>query len=246
MIGPSFTTATRRLLTLVLCSALAVTALNWGAPPAHAATSSVSGVSGVIYDTCSYHRFRYAIDPAKAAYDWSLEVRAIDPRGVEVSSSWLWKDEGDPPSGTTSGDDGLQICSSEIPGTWRLEAELNFYGGPYTDEALPTTSFTMRKARSRASLSVNDSSARYGQRLRFASRVTGEFPTGYFALSWETVRLQKRTASGWQTIARTTTNENGVARFAITWKERRRKAIRVVANPGTPYVGSVSRTLLIS
>jgi hypothetical protein len=238
--------ATRRVLIFLLSAAASLVGQVVNATPSLAATSSVTGIAGVIYDTCHDNKFQYSIDPEKAAYDWSLEVRAFDPRGVEVTSSWLWKDEGDPSSGTASGsDNGLQICSWERAGTWRLEAELNFYGGPYADEILASDTFTMRKARSKASLSVNDTTAQYNQRLRFATRVTGEYPKGYFPLQYKTVRLQKLTSAGWKTIARTSTNENGVARFSVVWKDRHRKAVRIAVAPGSPYSSTVSRTTRI-
>ena len=237
----------RSILVLVLSAALSIVGLGVSASPSQAATSSLTGISGVIYDTCHYHQFRYSIDPEKAAYDWSLEVRAYDPRGVQVSSTFLWKDEGDPSSGVASGsDNGLQICSWERPGTWRLEAELNFYGGPYSDEVLPAATFTMRSARSKATLSVNDRSAQYNQRLRFSTRVTGEYPNGYFPLSYRTAMLQKKTSTGWKTIARKSTSDTGVARFSVVWKERRRKAVRVVSVPGSPFSKGASPTIWIS
>jgi hypothetical protein len=238
--------AIRRVLILLLSAAMSMVGLVVNATPSLAATSSVTGIAGVIYDACRYHKFRYSIDPEKAVYDWSLEVRAFDPRGVEVTSAWLWKDEGDPSAGTASGsDNGLHICSWERAGTWRLEAELNFYDGPYSDEILASDTFTMRKARSKATLSVNDTTAQYSQRLRFSTRVTGEYPNGYFPLEYKTARLQKKTSAGWKKIARTSTNENGVARFSVVWKDRRRKAVRVVAVPGSPYSNAVSRTIRI-
>jgi hypothetical protein len=231
---------------LVLAAALALLDLVLVAPPSFAASSTVTGVNGVIYDACQYNKFQYWIDPEKAGYEWSLEVRAFDPRGVEVTSAWLWKDEGDPSSGSASGsDNGLQICSWERAGTWRLEAELNFYDGPHPDEILASDTFTMRKSRSRSSLSVNDTTAQYNQRLRFSTRVTGEYPNGYFPLEYKTARLQTKTSVGWKTIARSSTNENGVARFSVPWKERRRKAVRLVAAPGSPYSNAVSRTIRI-
>ena len=158
-------------------------------------------------------------------------MRAFDPRGVESTSAWLWKDEGDPSSGTASGsDNGLQICSWETAGTWRIEAELDFSSGPFPDEILASDTLTMRKARSKATVAVNDYTAKYNQRLRLSTRVTGEFPNGYFPPAYETARLQKKTATGWKTIARTSTSDNGVARFSVLW----RPAGKARQRPGLP------------
>lgn len=237
--------ASLRPLIALATAAAALVGLTMPPATAYGFASSVTGMNGVIYDTCHHHPFEYAIDPDKAAYDWSMRVSIYDPRGVEVSSAWLWKDEGDPSSGTASGDDGLQICSDETPGTWRIEAELNFYGGPYADERIAPRTFTMSAARSRTSLSVNDRTARVGQKLKFKTRVTGQFPNGYFPLRYEDVRLQVNKGGRWKTMASGMTSSSGVARFTVVWKEARARNVRVVAAPGSPYLSSKSRTLRI-
>lgn len=204
------------------------------------------GRAGVIYDTCSYHSFSYAIPAEMAAYDWSLEVRAYDPRGVEVTAAWLWKDEGDPASGTASGaDNGLQICSWEMPGTWRLEADLNFYGGPYSDRRLPDSTFTMRYANTHTTLAVNDTTAAYKQRLKFTIRSRAEYPEGFFPNAYATVRLQKKTASGWVTLKSATTGSAGGARIYVYWKPRSKVKVRAVTVGELPYSKSYSTPIVI-
>lgn len=209
--------------------------------PAHAAESaSVQGINGVLYQGCNYQSFKYDIPPEKAAYDWSLLVTAYDPRGIESTSAWLWKDEGDPPSGTASGENGLMICNFEPAGTYTLRAELNFYGGPYNDETLPESSFTMRKPYTRTRLRVNDKTAAYGQRLKFRIVSKAEYPRGYFANEYANVILQRRTPAGWRKIGRYSTNENGVAVARVRWWHRTPVPVRALTPRTSSYKASRS------
>jgi hypothetical protein len=245
MISATSTKAGRCLLAFASSASVAMAGVLATAPPAHAATAVVP-TNGVIYDDCFGHPFQYSIDPAKAAYDWSLEVTVYDPRGVEASSSWLWKDEGDASSGVATGDNGLEICGSDLPGTWRMEAELNMYGGGYDDEILPAQTFTMSPAGSRATVKVNDASAEVGQEIRFTATVKGQFPNGYFPVEYAPVRLQKKVDGSWKTMSRATTDDRGVAKFTVRWKDSGRKTVRVLATGNAPYVAAASRVVRIS
>ena len=172
-----------------------------------------------------------------------MTVIARDPRGVDTGLALVDSDS-HPNAGTTAGtDDGMFFCGFEMTGKYRVTAEVTYFED-FTSEYF-TDTFTLRRAGVRATLGVNDTTASYGQRLRFSTKVTGEFPRGYFALPYERVRIQKRTPSGWRTAASTMTDGKGVARFSLVWRHTSRVAVRVVATPDSPYATGVSRTITI-
>lgn len=213
--------------------------------PAHAEGVTVSVSNAVIYDTCYQKQFRYNIDPDLAAFDWSLWVTAYDPRGVEVSSASVWKDEGYGASGTSKGDDGLQICSFEMPGTWRIESEIHFYGGPHEDQTLPVSHISVRRAATRTSVTVNDRTADYNQILTFKVKSAAEYPNGFFRNGYADVRLQRKASGRWVNIDKATANENGVARFRGRWKIRAKTQVRAVTLAESPYTASRSKIITI-
>ena len=226
------------VLTLALLSTVLTT-------PAHADGVTVSVGNAVVYGTCYQKQFGYSIDPDMAAYDWSLWVTAYDPRGVEVSGGSVWKDDGYAASGTSKGDDGLQICSSEMPGTWRIESEIHFYGGPYEDQVLPASHISVRRGATRTSVTVNDRTARYNQVLTFKVKSTAEYPNGFFNNEYADVRLQRKTSGGWVNIGKAMANEIGVARFRGHWKIRAKTQVRAVTRAESPYTASTSKTVTI-
>jgi hypothetical protein len=214
---------------------------------AHAAEGPwVEGIDGVVYEGCNYQPFEYSIPPEMAAYDWSLAVTAYDPRGLEAAGTYLWKDEGDPASGTATGDDnGLQFCSGDTAGTYTIKAELNFYGGPYADYRFDGTPFQMRRAHSRTTLQVNDTTASYGQRLTFRMRSTVEYPRGYFPNQYQYVTLQQKTAGGWKRLGRYFTDDTGRAIARVRWNYRSAVSVRAVTQRTGDYDASTSAAIRI-
>jgi hypothetical protein len=241
-------TVTARSLALLLLTTSFAFALTAAGGSASAGDSSwVRGINSVLYQGCHEHPYQYHINADQASYDWSLQVTAYDPRGIEATSSWIWKDEGDPPSGTAGGDNALSICSGERPGRYTIRAELNFYGGPYTDQILPESSFTLRLPRTRTSLKVNDRSAALGQRLRFKIRSKTEFPTGYFGSEYERVVLERKAGARWLRMGRRyTTNSRGVAVAKVSWDSRRPVKVRAVTRRTEDHGKSTSRPVNIT
>lgn len=209
------------------------------------ATTSVSVGNGVLYEGCPTHSWRYQVEDDQATYDWAIFVTAYDPRGVEVSSGSVWADEGAPPAGVASGDDGLQICSSERAGRYTLTAEIHFYGGPYSDRTLPSSTFTMRDPRSRTTLRASDTTASYNQPLRFRMTSFQEYPRGYFGEDYETVVLQRRTPSGWKRVGRDSTDDRGVAVVRLRWTHRAPVRLRAFTPRTSDHAGSFSRVVAI-
>lgn len=235
----------RRLVLVSVSTVLAAASLSLtSVTPAVAAAGYIDVPNAVAYDDCRYVPVRWSVDTARALEGWSMTVSAYDPRGVEDASAFLYSDA-NPTSGSTgTTDDGLLFCGFELPGTWRVVADVDYYDGGASERF--TDTFVVRRPMSRATIAAHDYSATYGQRIRFSSKVTGEFPRGYFALPYEPVRIQKRTPSGWRTAATTYTDGKGIARFSLVWRHAARVAVRVVAVPGTPYAGAVSRTITIT
>lgn len=228
---------TAALLSTVLVSSLLILV----APTAHAdGEPRVTVNNGVIHGNCRYHPFTYSIPQSMAAYDWSLEVRVYDRRGVEATSGWVWKDEGYGASGTVRGDDALFFCGGDEAGRYTIKAELNFYGGPYNDIRFAAPAFRMRKAFSRTTLKVSDLTANYGQRLTFRIRSTVEFPRGFFANKYEPVVLQRRTPSGWRRMGRDWTNNRGNAVIIRRWRYRAPVRVRAVTRRTSDYQASRS------
>lgn len=230
----------------VLATTLAAVVTSVVAQPAEAASSTaVATSSGVLYEGCPTHPWRYQVEDDQATYDWAIFVTAYDPRGVEVSSGSVWADEGAPPAGVATGDDGLQICSSELAGRYTLTAEIHFYGGPYNDHELPSSSFTMREARSRTSLRASDTTATYNQTLRFTMTSMQEYPRGYFGEDYETVVLQRKTPTGWKRVGRYSTDERGDAIARFRWNERAAVRLRAVTPRSSDHTASSSRIITI-
>lgn len=217
-----------------------------GASPASAASSTWVRVDdGVLYEGCLSHSWRYQVADDQATYDWAIFVTAYDPRGVEVSSGSVWADEGAPSAGVASGDDGVQICSFERAGAYTLTAEIHFYGGPYSDQELPSSSFTMRDPRSRTELRASDTTASHNQKVRFKMTSLQEYPRGFFGEEYETVVLQRKAASSWERVGRYSTNERGVAVARIRWSERGRVSLRALSPRTTEHTASYSRVVTV-
>ena len=232
-----FTLVARALALAVVASLLALVPTA----PAQAALSHVRGINGVLYDTCRYHQFRY--DVSGTAYDWDLEVDLYDSRGVAVDWAWL-NSTSDPASGKTRGSDGFHFCGWERPGRYTMKATLTRYDHNYnsTTERF-TSSFTMRRPRTRTSLRVNDRTPRSGQVLRFRARSTAEYPKGYFAKDFARVVLQRKTGRGWKRVRAGYTNRRGVAAFRVRWRRGDSRRLRAVTKSDVPFAASRSRVV---
>lgn len=240
------TTLARAAATVLTTSLAATGLMTISANPATAAATTAVRVSnGVLYEGCPTHNWAYQVEDDQALYDWAIFVTAYDPRGVEVSSSSVWADEGAPSAGVAGGDDGLQICGSERAGRYTLTAEIHFYGGPYNDKALPSSSFTMRPARTRTKLRASDTTANYNQMMRLTMTSLQEYPRGYFGEDYATVVLQRKTSSGWKRLGRYSTNDRGVAIARFRWNERRPVKVRASTPRSTGTTASRSPVITI-
>jgi len=99
----------------------------------------------------------------------------------------------------------------------------------------------VRKPFTRTGVTVNDATARYGQRLTFTVASRREYPQGYYANRYERVVLQKYVGGSWRKIAAKDTNAHGRARFVVTWMHRAKVPVRAVTRGTYYFRGSVSR-----
>lgn len=217
------------------------------APSSSAAVrTSVRGISGVLYPGCHYYQFRYTIDPDKAAYDWSLHVTAYDRRGSEATSASVWKEDDYRASGRSRGTDGLFFCDSALTGRYRLTAELNFYGGPYSDEQVNGAGFTMRDARSRTRIAASDKRPDKGQVVKFRVRSLLEYPRGFFGEDFTEVVLQTRKQSGkWKRFDYGYTNDRGRVTFRGRWLDEGPVPVRAVTPRTDEHARSISRVIVL-
>ncbi|MFC7494276.1 MULTISPECIES: hypothetical protein [unclassified Nocardioides] len=233
----SVRTATTALLALVIGAA----ALQ--APAAAQRATAVSVSSGVLYPGCHDVPWTYTIDPAQAAYDWAVFVSAYDPSGSEVSSDSVWKDEGAPPSGTGN---GFQVCSHQLSGTWTLQAEVHFYGGPYADIVFPTQSFSMREAKSKTSVTIKKKTVKTGQTVKVKIRCLVEYPNGFYPESFVKVVAQRKVDGVWKKAGVAYVDDRGYATVAFTWKLKKGKQLVRGTTPRTDrFLGSQSSAVKV-
>lgn len=198
------------------------------------ADGSVDIPNGVIYPNCTYHQAKYSA----ADYAWKFSGDVMDPTGGYAS--FLFFEGAAPGSGTTTGDDGLMFCGGmDRVGTYSI-TDGEYCYDDYSVCAYFSDTFTMRKAYSRTTLSISDTTAAYGQRITFRATSKAEYKTGYFANKYETVRFQRRIDGVWRTFATASTNTYGAARVTVAWKYRSAKAVRAVTVTTTEYAGSQS------
>lgn len=220
---------------------IGVSALTAGTPTAQAATSWTSSTSGVLYGTCLNHAYRYSLSLPAGAIDWSLSVDLIAPDGTTEDSDFLWYEDGDPATGTSS----FLFCGAEMPGRYVIAAtgewdDSDYNSHPFT---LPYSTFSMRQPYSRTRLRVSDRTPSPGQVVRFRIGTTDERPRGYFRTAYASVVLQHRVGRRWKAYrwGHAITNARGV----VTLKARfRGRPVRVRARTlPEGYTTSYSRVV---
>ena len=239
-----FNSLARRTVTAmaIVCTASTGVAMTQIEANATGATRVGPPSAGVLYPGCYDQSWSYAVDPAQAGYDWAIFVKAVDPSGREEASGSVWKDEGAAPSGFGE----MQICSDDLPGTWTLNAEIHFYGGPYDDEVLPSTTFTLREALSKTSLRASTRSARLGQNVRLKVRSLVEQPNGYFPSEYGSVVVQQRVGGVWRKVGTASLDDNGGGSVILRWaKPTGKVTFRALTKSTDDFVGSESPKLAV-
>lgn len=231
------TRALGRFLVIVL--ALTPAALI---PPYSQAASSTSVTSsdGVRYDSCRNHPYRYTIDTAGDWASWDAEVVLHDPEGSRSDSDFLY--DGDPAAGRGA----FFICGFEPAGRWRLSVNVTYYDDYYrktgTDSA--STTFVLRKPRTRTAYTARTARQRPSKVLRFKILSRIERPAGYAPNRFEYVVLESRQGGAWKRVkgTRTYTNGNGVAAMRVRKDTRGAVAVRAVTLNNPDFVASRSKS----
>lgn len=190
--------------------------------------------NGVIYSDCRTHPIAYSAPiPANASY-FNLDLTVLGPDGLYVSGDYLASSLGDPPTGTAD----VQICGySAKPGTYTVTGEGSYDIGLTTYKyALPSATFTMRRARTKT-VAISKPSA-------VTVRVKDERPNGYFLTDFATVYLEQRVGKVWKRIPRTKRALSGgrdVFRLNIKTKVK----VRAVTLADDNYAGSKSKPVVV-
>lgn len=167
------------------------------ASPASASASdgTTSSSSGVLYDSCVDHRYRYSVHPAGT--DWNLDVDLVGPDGSVVGSDYLYRG-----GNATSGRSSFLFCGYEDAGRYRIRATLTSYDADYNAHTanLASSTFTMRRPHTRTALSVSKKHPKFNRVVTFRTRSKVEKPAGFFALKYEYARLQIKVKGTWHNL----------------------------------------------
>jgi hypothetical protein len=182
-------------LVAALASSLAAVVLSPLPSSAAVPTGSTAGSNVVLYDGCHMWPLSYTLSLPPQAVDWSLDMSVRTPGGLEVTSAYAYGS-----GSTASGTEEMQFCGSlERPGRHAVEAsgewcDTDYDCFPFT---LPTSSFSVRQAKTRTTLEVSDSTLRENQVFTFYVRTKDEQPNGFFAADYADVVIQRKVKGKW-------------------------------------------------
>jgi hypothetical protein len=229
----------------VLLGALALVLLLGGAPgqAAQAASpyGSVTGINGVLYDDCLAYPYRYDIS-ISAGY-WDLSTTLIGPGGATVASDYVAR----PTSGSSTF--GLLCPSAHGYGRYTIRSAVRWgddessLGAPV---ALDDAHFTLRKPRSRTTLTASTRRPASGQVVRYRVTAYDERPAGYRPRAFAWVHLEQRRSGHWVRLKGGRAMTHATGRIVIRLRyaaHHRRTLIRAVTEPTTRYTRSTSPTL---
>lgn len=198
----------------------ALSLLPAATPPASTpqASGSLHATNDVLYPGCHHRAYRYDVDAPTD--DWYLSVTIEGPTGKVFATDHPY-----------AGDGGsyLQLCDYDPTGRYRLTAKGEWYdaeGGAHPF-AVDPTSFSVRRPKTRASISVSHG------RVTVTGR--GEQRSTYTSLAGATIALQRRRGGGWATVSTkhvdgraTFTPHSGRYRAVVTAQYHTRSVSRAV------------------
>jgi len=214
--------------------------------PARADTGSgtVSGINGVLYDDCLSHPYRYTVTVPDGAGYWDLRVSLRGPDGHETATDFVALPG---PSGTSAFD---YLCPpDDLYGTYTIRARLEW--GPDEETVdqgtqLADAHFSMRKPRTRTSLSVSTHRPAYGQVVIYRIFTRDERPGGYYPTSFAWVFLQRRVDGHWVRVrgSRTLTHSTGRVRLRLRYLHHHKPMrYRAVTEPSSRFSRSASPSI---
>ena len=204
------------------------------APAQADVTGTTSTTDVVLTDQCQPHAIDYDLAVSPGTAFWRLEVQVFGPEG-NTSEGTVANSATSPAKGTVT----VSFCGSETPGTYTVRGT-GFYEIvpalqiPY---ALPETTFEVRRAETRTSLSRRS----LGDGLsRLTVRVEAQVPSGWAPATGVLVRLEKRVDGQWRTVRGTApTTVRGTAKATI--RPGRATRLRAVSVERGSTAGSTSR-----
>ena len=196
-------------------------------------TGTLSTTDVVLYDHCQRHDIDYELAVGPGTAFWRLEVQVFGPEG-HTSEGTIATSVMSPTSGTVS----VQFCGSETLGTYTARGTGFWQVVPASriPFALPDTTFEVRPAATRTSLSREP----LGQgRSRLTVRVLEQSPDGWSRANGVLVRLERRVDGQWRKVRGTTlTTVRGRATTAL--RTGRATKVRAVTPARHNYGGSAS------
>ncbi len=215
-----------------------------GATSATAAGESVSSPTGVIYVGCWQKPYSYSADPSLVAtYTyWYADLTLYDQGGQARGWDGVSYLDG------TSGIASMQVCGTfASPGQWRLHMDVHYFSTSTGTHSLDTY-LTMRDPLTKTALSVNDTTAAYGQQITFTAKSRLESSSGYLACRYCAVALQKFTSTGWKTVSKRIADSSGIARFVGLWPYVSNAPLhyRAVTQRSDDFQKSISGTAKVS
>jgi len=231
----------RRVLLGVLALVLAT-----AAAPARADSTygSVSGINGVLYDDCLSYPYAFSVgSAATSAGYWDLTAELVRPDGHVTATDYVAQ-----PAATGTSTFGL-LCPSDGYGTYTVRATLRWGPDQTTltqSSRLDDAHFTLRKPRSRTTLTASTRRPVSGQVVRYRVTAYDERPSGFVRRAFAWVHLEKRAAGHWVRIkgARAMTHSNGAVRVRLRYLGHHRTLrLRAVTEPTSRFSRSASPTL---
>jgi hypothetical protein len=228
-----------RIPGLVAIGALSMTFVH--SAPALAAGGWTSAPNGVLYSDCRDHPFSYAVELPAGTADWSMDVYAYSPDGLEASSDFIY-------DAAETGTGNFFFCGYEMPGRYTIEAEVEACDADYdcSTFSLDESSFYMRKPRTKTLLSASPLDARRGQVVKFVVTSKDERPRGYFRNDYARVYLQRKDGQRWVKIkgSQGLTGSNGKEVIKLRYTGGRPK-VRAVTAASDAYSKSTSKPVTI-
>jgi hypothetical protein len=210
--------------------------------PAAPASADVTGTTTtddvVLYNHCQQHPISYDLGVAPGTPLWLVEIQVFDPKGMTSEGTSLNSVDNPPTSGTLY----HEFCGSEEPGTYTVRAVVTeTVLALQTHYALPVTSFEVRPAATRTTLS--DSSTGHG-RHRLRVRVAEESEHGFDKADGVTVRIERRVHGQWKKLPGTSlTTVRG--RVTTTLSGHAGQRVRAVVPARHNYAASVSKPVTL-
>ncbi|MGY2873683.1 hypothetical protein ACVW00_000873 [Marmoricola sp. URHA0025 HA25] len=228
---------------------LLAVALVCGIGPARADSTlgSTTGVSGVLYDDCLDYPYQWSVDvPGTGTYR-ALHTQLVAPGGAIADTGYVVPD-----ANVSSGTSTFFLCTQTDPyGSYTIRSQVEWGSDPEhigAPVSLADSQFTLRKPRTRTSLSVSTRRPAYGQVVKYRVRATDERPTGYFGTPAAWVVVQRKVDGHWVRLkgGRAMTHATGYITVRLPYLQHHKAMrVRALTQPTSRYARSASPVVRI-